>query len=231
MNFIYPSTVHGPPPTKCTVYCCSILHSAFYISRFDVKSQNLLTRIGNSLFHSSLFRSKSLILLSDCEQFALVALNKRPTVSDSLRSLMIKEGPSVNGSVKERHEWFTLDSSESLSKMSDFFQKIHNFRMFLTVFHCFSTYLYPRANRSCSSLLSCSFLKSNESDSLSSLLTKMRPWAIRSFPWANRSLAHKKRLIRSKNRWAYCLNFFVEGWPEAASFVRTLTVNESKVPK
>ena len=44
-----------------------------------------------SLIRSSLFRSKSLILKSDHEQFAHVALYKRVTVSGSLTSLFTKE--------------------------------------------------------------------------------------------------------------------------------------------
>ena len=47
----------------------------------------LFPRVGNSLFGSTLFRSKSLILNSDRDQFALVALYKRATVSESLSLL------------------------------------------------------------------------------------------------------------------------------------------------
>ena len=75
-----------------------------------------------------------------------------------------------------------------------FTQKIRTFVCFWQFFH----FLWLRANRPCPSLLIYSFLKSKLSDLLPSLITIERPWAIRS----HRSFAHKKRAIRSKNRWA-----------------------------
>ena len=55
---------------------------------FFWKSTTKNIRVGNSLF-----RSKLLILKSDCERFALIALLKRATVSISLSSLFTKEQP------------------------------------------------------------------------------------------------------------------------------------------
>ena len=46
---------------------------------------------GNSLFHSSLCRWKSLTLKSDCERLALFAFYKIVTVSKSLSSLFTNE--------------------------------------------------------------------------------------------------------------------------------------------
>ena len=83
----------------------------FHFDNF-ARFEDLKKQIGNSLFSS-----KSLILSSDCEQMwvicsfhsfkksnckqiILVALNKRATVSDSLRSVMKKEQPWSN------HSWF-----------------------------------------------------------------------------------------------------------------------------
>ena len=82
------------------------------------------------------------------------------------------------------------------------------FCMFLTVF----SFLCPRTNHSRHSSLSRSFFKewhgifdhvslykrATVRESLRSLITNERPWAICS----RCSFAHKKRVIRSKNRWA-----------------------------
>ena len=109
---------------------------------------------------------------SDCEQIALVALNKRVTVSNLLMKkewLCVKRSCSIKKS----------DMRDSLVIWANCLKKI-----------IFSPFLCPRVKRShrsslsCSSLscslLSCSFLKSDRSDSLLSLLTKEGPWVDRS---------------------------------------------------
>ena len=70
---------------------------------------------------------------------------------------------------KEQCEWFTCDSSKPLTK----------FIFFVCVWQ-FSPFLCPRANHTRRSSLIPSFLNSNLSDSLLSLCTKERPWAIHS---------------------------------------------------
>ena len=78
---------------------------------------------------------------------------------------------------KKLGEWFVCDSSKSLSETSDWLKKK---LYFLFVFDSFSLcfpFLCPRANCSHLSLLSCSFLKSDRSYSLSLLLTKEQLWA------------------------------------------------------
>ena len=99
-------------------------------------------RVGNSLFCSSLFRSKSLILKSDRQWFAHVALYKR-----------------ANSSLIQANR--TQKTSDSLKK----------FVFFVCIWRFFP-FLCPWANRSrCSSLLR-SFLKSEVRNSLRSLITK-----------------------------------------------------------
>ena len=113
-------------------------------------------------------------------------------MSESLLSLFTKEQPWVNRARRLLKKRDLSDSRESFSKESDSLVKI--FVSFSLLF----PFLCPRANRSSSSSLSHSFLKSNGNDSLPSLFTKERPWAIRSFSWANRSFAHKNEQIARK---------------------------------
>ena len=157
---------------------------------------------------NSLFGSKSLIWKSDREQFTHVALYKRWTVSESL-SLLIK---------KEQCEWFACDSSKSLAKNERFTQKICLFRMFETSVPLFNAQEWITHVALCSFALVSTWVicsrrslqKSNLSNSLRSLITKERLWAIRSRhslkksksaicsqKWANRTFD-----IRLKNRWA-----------------------------
>ena len=132
---------------------------------------------------------------SDHKQNALVIFNRRATVSDSLRLLMTKEQHWANRScrscqksdvsdllrslrTKELHEWFAHDSSKSLAKTSNSLKKIIQTlcfsHKFLTVFT-----LFMPMRKSLPSLLTQSlFFKSNMSDSITSLFTKERPWAI-----------------------------------------------------
>ena len=128
----------------------------------------------------SLLCSKSLILKSE------------------LFSLLLK---------KERCEWFTRDSSESIAKNGQSAKKI-------VFFVCFS-------NRSRRSSLSRSFVKITLSDLLPSLFTKEQQWEIHSSrSWQKsdgshslffaskslfRSFAHKKWANFSKNRWVNSL--------------------------
>ena len=106
-----------------------------------------LSRVGNSLFHSSLFRSKSLFLKSDHERLALVDLLKRATVSKSLSLDFTKEWLWANRCSrslqksdtselllkKESREWFDL----LLSKTERSLQKISCFWEFFTAFPLF----------------------------------------------------------------------------------------------
>ena len=135
-------------------------------------------RVGNSLFHS-----KSLILKSDHEQFAHVALYKRATwVNRSLCSLK-----------KSDVSWFATDVSKSLSKYEWFARKIRIFRMFLTVFPLINAQERIAHIDLCShrSLLTLIFTHSpffkerrerfwDLSNLLRSLIKKERMWAIRS---------------------------------------------------
>ena len=103
-------------------------------------------RVGNSLLRSFLFCSKSLILKSDCERLALLALYKRATMSKSLSLLFSTE----------RCKQMACDLRESNAKKKWFAQKIRIFCMFYTFF----PFLCPRANLSLRSLLIRSLKKS-----------------------------------------------------------------------
>ena len=166
------------------------------------RSSRILSRFGNSLFCS-----KSFILKSNCERFALVTLWKRVTVSELLLLLF--------------SESLVIQANRS-KKTSDWL-KNNIFSFVLTVFQ-FPPFLCPRVNFSHLTLLSHSFLKSDRihsrrsfkkatmSKSLPSFFTKERPWVIRSHrsSWQKSgrgdshfcSFTHKKLAIRSKNRWA-----------------------------
>ena len=79
-------------------------------------------RVGNLLFGSSLFWSKSQKLKSDHEWFAQVRLNKRATMSKLLRLLLSKEWPweicsgrslqKSDLSKSLKNEWFARRNSE-----------------------------------------------------------------------------------------------------------------------
>ena len=99
-------------------------------------------RVGNSLFCSSLFRSKSLILKSDRQWFAHVALYKR-----------------ANSSLIQANR--TQKTSDSPKKF-----------VFFVYIWRFFPFLCPWANRSRCSSLPRSFLKSEVRNSLRSLITK-----------------------------------------------------------
>ena len=118
---------------------------------------------------------------------------------------------------KERFEWFTRDSSESIAKNGQSAKKI----VFFVCFWQFFPFLCPRTNRSRRSSLSRSFVKITLSDSLPSLFTKEQQWEIHSSrSWQKsdgshslffaskslfRSFAHKKWANFSKNRWVNSL--------------------------
>ena len=77
-----------------------------------------------SLICSSIFRSKLLILKSNCEQFTHVAHYKRATVSDLLRLLITKERPwsihsrwSLQKSNREQFAHITLYKWATMSKL------------------------------------------------------------------------------------------------------------------
>ena len=165
-----------------------------------------------SLIRSLLFRSKSLILKSDREWFAHVALYIRATVSDALKSLFTMSDVSK--------------SFSSLFKMSDVSVPLWFEQIACKIW----------VNRSKNSYLSYVFpLFMPRSESLPSLfahslffkeLPELKPFApvaleksdreqfsqaaydkkaigvIPSFSWANRSFAHKKQVNRSKNQWS-----------------------------
>ena len=122
---------------------------------------------------------------------------------------------------KERCEWFAF----LLSKIERFNRKNLYFSYVFKSFSLLFPFLCPRANGYCRSLVCRLFLKSNGSDSLSSLFTKERPWAIHSHSFLQksngsdslvskneslfRSFAHRKQLIWSKNQRANSQPWFV----------------------
>ena len=117
---------------------------------------------------------------SNGEQITLVALYNRATVS-KLISISFK---------KEGCQWFARYLSKYLTKNKRFAL----FCMLLTVVHSFSPFLCSRRNRSSHSSLSCSFLKSDKSNS--SFANVSRSFAL---------LLFKKRAIRSKYQWVNTL--------------------------
>ena len=107
-------------------------------------------------------------------------------MSISLLSLIEKELPRAICSCRSLqqcdHEWITQVAHDKrgawvirswlnklLSKTSNLLEQIHIFCSFWLFFIVFSTFLCPRANRSRLSSLSCSLLKSDRSDLLTSL--------------------------------------------------------------
>ena len=90
--------------------------------------------------------------------FALVALLNGATVSELLYSLFKKEWTWANCycrslmalvALHKRATGVICSWFERISqKTSNSLEQIHIFRMFLTVFHCFSPFLCSRANRS-----------------------------------------------------------------------------------
>ena len=151
------------------------------------RSSRILSRFGNSLFCS-----KSFILKSNCERFALVTLWKRVTVSELLLLLFSDSLVIQANRSKKTSDWL----------------KNNIFSFVLTVFQ-FPPFLCSRVNFSNLTLLSHSFLKSDRSDSLSSLFKKKRPLANHSRHSLQKSdlewfapVAHDKRAICSKTRWA-----------------------------
>ena len=101
---------------------------------------------------------------------------------------------SVSNSLikKERCEWFASDWSELLAKNKTSYslEKLVIFDSFWQFF----PFVCPRVNCSRRSLLIRSFIQSDLSDLLLSLLTKERLWAIRS----RRSFAHKNKRYAQK---------------------------------
>ena len=84
---------------------------------------------------------------------------------------------------KERCEWFAF----LLSKIERFNRKNLYFSYVFKSFSLLFPFLCPRANGYCRSLVCRLFLKSNRSDSLSSLFTKEQPWAIHSHSFLQKS--------------------------------------------
>ena len=142
------------------------------------------SRVGNSLFRSSLFCSRSLILKRDCEQFALVRFKKEQpwanccgrflqksdhldnwvTVSEPL-SLLIKK---IDMSDCLWFKQITLKNECFALKKIEFFKRFWQFFPF-----------FMSESKSLPSLFAqLLFLKSNGNNSISSLITKERPWAI-----------------------------------------------------
>ena len=182
---------------------------------FISKKKCWLARVGNSLFCSLLFCSKWLILNSDHEQFAKSLFTKEQLWAiRSCRSLQKSNREGSTYVVLYKRAMWANCSCHSLKKsdVSDLlliWAKNESFAQkngyFSYVLEIFPPFLCPRATCSpCSSLI-CSFLKSDLSDLLPSLLTKEKPWVIcsgcswqksnrsdsLSFSWANRSFAHK----------------------------------------
>ena len=113
----------------------------------------LSVRFGNSLFRSSIFRSKSLILKIDHERFAHVALYKEQPWTNHEQFTHIALYRRANCS---RHSLKKSDVSDllvilsnSLQKTSDSLEKF----VFLYVFDSFSHFLSSRAIHSGCSLL------------------------------------------------------------------------------
>ena len=158
-----------------TAQCCRVPSSRSYTTRVfsflgTVKTSWFSTGLGLHSFaqHRSYLRATVSDLLSSlikkerpwtsCPRRSL----KRVTVSNSLPSLLTKKRLRANRSRRslkksDMSAWFARDSSESLWKTSDSFEKIHIFHMFLTVFHFYSPFLCLRANRSRRSSLSSYF--------------------------------------------------------------------------
>ena len=169
-----------------------------------------LIRVGNLPFRSSLFCSKSLILKSDCERLALLALYKRATMSKSLSLLFTKEQPWVNRSSrslqksycerialnflkKGQCQWFAQDSWESLSKNKQLPGK-NLFFVCLDSFWQFSPFLW--ANRRSLQESDSLFFTSKSlflSQKMSNLLEKL----ISEFPTLNCKYNKKCQLFLS----------------------------------
>ena len=189
------------------------------LSKILLFASRCLSFVGNLLFCSLLFLSKSLMTVSDS---LTLLFKKEPPQANrswqksdrehSFRSLMTKEQPWANRSHRsvKKTTWGICCSHKRAIRSEKFM-----FYMFFTVFHCFSSFLCPRVKCSHCSLLSCSFLKSSGSDLLSLLWTNEQPWGNCShhslkrltvsgslFFWANHTFAHIKPAIRSKNQWA-----------------------------
>ena len=142
-----------------------------------------------------------------------------------LSSLFTKEQPWA---IPSEHSWQKNDHKRFTEVAHDkrlalvihsWFKRIAIKNERFADFHCFSPFLCPRANHSCCSLLSHSFLQSGGSDVLTSLFTRVWLSANRSRRFlhksdpeqftqvahdkrANCSFAHKKLANRSKNRCA-----------------------------
>ena len=127
-----------------------------------------LSLIRSSLFallliRSLLFCSISLILKSNHEQFAHIALYKRVTMNNSLMSLFKKEPCEVLLVIRANH----------LQKRSNLLKKSY----FLYVFDSFSPFY---AQKRIAPVAPVTLYKRvTMSDSLRSPMTKERPWAIR----------------------------------------------------
>ena len=101
---------------------------------------------------------------SNCEGFALVALDKRATVSELLLSLFKKD-------------WFAGDLSKLLSKNKHSTFTICSKSRFFVCFSFFSHFFVPKSEVLLSLVAPLLFLKSNRSNSLLLLFTKDIPWA------------------------------------------------------
>ena len=162
------------------------------------------------LFRFLLFWSKSHILKSDCERFALVSLIKRATMRYLLPSIFKSDREhhsccSLQRSDCEQIALFVLfahDSSKSLSKTSDLLMIRANRSKnewfapknsyFLYVFDSFSN-VFPFFMTKSESL-SQSLLGSGGSDLLSSLFTKERPSVFHSILQANHCFFTKEHI-------------------------------------
>ena len=86
-----------------------------------------MDRVGNSLFRYSLFQSKSLILMSNCDNSLPSLLKKEQPWANRSRFSLIwairsrrslqksnREQIALNFYEKERRHWLAIDSSKSL---------------------------------------------------------------------------------------------------------------------
>ena len=136
-----------------------------------------ISRVRNSLFHSSLFRSKSLPLKSDRERNALVALYKRATRAIGSQALFNKE--------------------QFAQQMCCFHQAFDSFSLIFP-------FLYPRANlslfkRATGDIRSWSLLRRA---TVSDLLLKKSESLFRSFAHKKRVFRRKNQRVNSQP-WIY----------------------------
>ena len=107
-------------------------------------------------------------------------------VNQLLKTCVLVLGPSGQKSIRERFARVAQDKRatwviclwfEWIAPKNEQFTRIRSLKnRIFCMFWCFSPFLCPRANRSCCSLLSCSFVKSDMSNLIMLLSTKEQLW-------------------------------------------------------